>query len=271
MVLLVSGSVPHLGIKFVRIHFLLDLIHAVDASNVPGGASNTNFTIFTSGYLKGKALNWTDLDASLDIVIDAGLYPGFEVMGNPSGNLFTSFKDDNQLHAWSQMCYELARRYIARYGEDSVRQWRFESWNGWILTPACTFWHRAWLCDLFSPFGLRALVCVCVCCVWFCMPPQSPMESAITVWTRALIATCPRFSITLTPPSTACTGQTLRFVQADATVVCMCICVCGSPVCLFDVCCCSFLFSSFMEGRPRMVSTCFCSASWSTVSMVPTT
>ena len=162
---MVSGSVPHLGIKFVRIHFLLDLIHAVDASNVPGGASNTNFTIFTSGYLKGKALNWTDLDASLDIVIDAGLYPGFEVMGNPSGNLFTSFKDDNQLHAWSQMCYELARRYIARYGEDSVRQWRFESWNGWILTPACTFWHRAWLCDLFSPFGLRALVCVCVLCV----------------------------------------------------------------------------------------------------------
>eukprot|EP00043_Microstomoeca_roanoka_P012644 m.122801 g.122801 ORF g.122801 m.122801 type:complete len:532 (-) comp15552_c0_seq3:51-1646(-) len=63
------------------------------------------------------------------MVVDAGLYPGFEVMGNPDGSLFTSFKQDMQLQAWSDLCFELASRYIKRYGVDNVRNWRFESWN----------------------------------------------------------------------------------------------------------------------------------------------
>lgn len=41
------GSVPHGGIKYVRIHYLIDLLHAIDAKKVPGGQANKNFTIFT--------------------------------------------------------------------------------------------------------------------------------------------------------------------------------------------------------------------------------
>ena len=33
------------------------------------------------GYMSGKAINWTDLDTSLDIVIYNHLIPGFEIMG----------------------------------------------------------------------------------------------------------------------------------------------------------------------------------------------
>jgi hypothetical protein len=154
--------VPFEGIKWVRIHFLLDLLHYVDATDVPGGSSNTNFTIFNAvriasrehraytrvrtppnahvprlnpqGFLSGKAINWTDLDASLDMVINSGLYPGFEVMGNPQSSseqgLFSSFKEDAQLAGFGDLMKALALRYIALYGADNVRQWRFESWNG---------------------------------------------------------------------------------------------------------------------------------------------
>ncbi len=76
------------------------------------------------------ALNWTFLDQGMDQLNGEGLYPGFEVMGNPNGSLFTDFHDPAQLSAWGDMMTALSTRYIARYGLDNVRQWRFESWNG---------------------------------------------------------------------------------------------------------------------------------------------
>lgn len=161
------GSVPFEGIKWVRIHFLLDLLHYLDAKDVPGGSSNSNFTIFNDvrerrrtclsesacpsckshlglfahlaaphaqGFLAGKAINWTDMDASLDMVIDSGLFLGFEVMGNPQSSdekgLFNSLKDASQLTGFGSLVSALAKRYIERYGLANVRQWRFESWNG---------------------------------------------------------------------------------------------------------------------------------------------
>lgn len=67
------------------------------------------------------------------MIAQSGLVPGFEVMGNPDDSVFTSFKDQSQLAAWGQMMSALASRYIARYGQDYVRQWRFESWNGKVM------------------------------------------------------------------------------------------------------------------------------------------
>lgn len=81
------------------------------------------------GYLANKAVNWTYLDQSLDIVINSGLLPGFEVMGNPGGELFSSFKDDSQVRAWNVFVQVMVQRYLARYGAESVLQWRFESWS----------------------------------------------------------------------------------------------------------------------------------------------
>lgn len=84
------------------------------------------------GYLANKAINWTDLDLSLDMVVDSGLYLGFEVMGNPGDSLFTSFKAKRQLVAWADLLQAVVKRYIGRYGLDHVLQWRFESWNGMV-------------------------------------------------------------------------------------------------------------------------------------------
>lgn len=84
---------------------------------------------FKDGFLAGKTLNWTSLDAAMDMLYINGLYPGFEVMGNPQPALFDSLKDPEQLAAWGSLVAALATRYIQRYGAENVRLWRFESWN----------------------------------------------------------------------------------------------------------------------------------------------
>ena len=74
------GAIPNRGIEFVRVHFLLDL---VEATRLAGGI----------------AYEWALLDEALDTLLERGLRPFFELMGNPSG-LFDDFEDLDQLSAW---------------------------------------------------------------------------------------------------------------------------------------------------------------------------
>jgi len=110
------GSIPHRGLRFVRIHFLLDLVRA-------------------EGLGSGRPLyDWSRLDEGLDLLLDNGLAPFFELMGNPSG-WFTDFDRDGQIVAWRRLVRDLALHLIDRHGVDEVRSWYFEVWNepdlGW--------------------------------------------------------------------------------------------------------------------------------------------
>ena len=79
---------PHNGIKYVRIHYLFDLINLL-----PPGVevidNHENFLRFgadATEYLVNVGLNFTALDKAMDQLQSAGLFPGFEVMGNPGNN-----------------------------------------------------------------------------------------------------------------------------------------------------------------------------------------
>ena len=111
------GSVPHNGIRHVRIHYLLNLVTA------EGLGTDT---------LK---YDWRRLDEGLDGLVDNDLKPFFELMGNPSG-YFTDFEDDAQLRAWQRLVRDLALHLIDRYGLGEVKTWYFETWN----EPDIKFW-----------------------------------------------------------------------------------------------------------------------------------
>ncbi|XP_059963270.1 alpha-L-iduronidase isoform X3 [Mesoplodon densirostris] len=104
------GAVPHGGIEQVRTHWLLDLITA------RGSARH------------GLSYNFTHLDRYLDLLRENQLFPGFELMGSPSGR-FTDFEDKQQVFEWKNLVSLLARRYIGRYGLKHVSKWNFETWN----------------------------------------------------------------------------------------------------------------------------------------------
>jgi L-iduronidase len=77
------------------------------------------------------------LDAVLDMLVrEHDLNVGFELMGNPvlgtlfdGPYLFTSWLDPLQISAWKRMVSAIAARYVGRYGLDTVRAWRWETWN----------------------------------------------------------------------------------------------------------------------------------------------
>ena len=115
------GSLPNLGIKYVRPHYLLDLV-AVD--RLDGDKPWYDFTV---------------LYEALDVLIGSGLKPVFELMGNPSGR-FTNFGDEKQLYTWKDLVCMLAQRLITRYGQDEVESWYFETWN----EPDCEQWWYQW-------------------------------------------------------------------------------------------------------------------------------
>lgn len=111
------GAIPNRGLEFLRIHYLLDLI-----AGARSGA--------------GIVYDWELLDEALDTLMERGLRPFFEIMGNPSG-LFDDFDDMDQVRAWRDLVAELALRCISRYGRDEVRAWWFETWN----EPDLSFWR----------------------------------------------------------------------------------------------------------------------------------
>jgi L-iduronidase len=110
------GSIPHGGITYVRAHYLLDLVRAKNLET------------------EQPWYDWSALDVALDVLVQNGLKPFFELMGNPSG-YFGNFCSETQLQAWRRLMRDLARHTIERYGRDEVRSWYFETWNepdfGW--------------------------------------------------------------------------------------------------------------------------------------------
>ena len=103
--LLLVSSVPHQGLKQVRIHWLLELIKR----------NNSTY-------------NFEHLDQFVQFLFKIGLKPGFEIMGNPSG-YFTDFDDMKQIGEFKELVTLLARRYISKFGVDYVSLWNFETWN----------------------------------------------------------------------------------------------------------------------------------------------
>lgn len=118
-----AGSIPHGEISYVRVHYLLEL---AGVSTVAGGHAR---------------YDWTRLDQALDVIVNNGCIPFFELMGNP-GNSFDDFNDDGQLHRWRDMVSDLAWHLLRRYGQQQVQTWYFESWN----EPDAGWW-RQWPAD----------------------------------------------------------------------------------------------------------------------------
>ena len=117
------AAVPNRGLKYVRIHNLLNLI------TISAGAAATH-------PIPPAAYNWSLLDSTLDMVAgEHKLRIGFEIMGNPRTSpssrvgVYTSWRAPEQLEGWRNMVKALASRYIARYGAAAVASWRFETWN----------------------------------------------------------------------------------------------------------------------------------------------
>lgn len=110
--LIYIASIPGHGSTQVRMHWLLDLINA----SMPTDSSAP------------VAYNFSHLDVLLDRLLSLGLKPGFELMGNPFPRPL-NFELPEDLQLWRNLVATLASRYMGRYGEDSVTQWNFESWN----------------------------------------------------------------------------------------------------------------------------------------------
>lgn len=111
------GAVPHRGVSYVRIHWLLDLV------SIEGGLTDE------------ARYDWSRLDTVIDSLMSNGLSPVFELMGNPSG-LFHNFLDDSRVHAWRRLVRDLALHYMDLYGPEAVEKWYFETWN----EPNTTCW-----------------------------------------------------------------------------------------------------------------------------------
>jgi L-iduronidase len=111
------GAIPNRGIEFVRAHYLLDLV-VRRAGAAP------------------RSYDWAVLEEALDTLVERGLRPFFELMGNPS-NGFHDFGDMDQVFGWRDLVAELTSRCIGRYGRDEVRAWWFETWN----EPDLPFWR----------------------------------------------------------------------------------------------------------------------------------
>ena len=105
------GHINNEGMVYIRPHYMLDLI---------------NCDTFSS--IHRNTCDYSALDEVLDLMINNNLKPIFELMGNPSG-LFTDFADTTQLRAYNQLIYNIATRYLERYGEEEVLSWYFETVN----------------------------------------------------------------------------------------------------------------------------------------------
>ncbi|KAM8940318.1 alpha-L-iduronidase [Pelodytes ibericus] len=103
------SSVPHKGIEQVRIHWLLDLVTVLVSNGKP-------------------QYDFTKLDSFIDLLLENGLVPGFELMGSPSG-YFTDFEDKTQVVEWRNFVFLIATRYIDKYGLPNISKWNFETWN----------------------------------------------------------------------------------------------------------------------------------------------
>ncbi len=112
------GHINNEGMVYIRPHYMLDLIECD-----------------TFSCIEKNECDYSKLDEVLDLMVDNNLKPTFELMGNPSG-LFTDYGDTFQLRVYKQLIYNVAMRYLDRYGEEEVLSWYFETvnepnWHGW--------------------------------------------------------------------------------------------------------------------------------------------
>ena len=115
------GSIPREGIKYARIHYLLELVDLTFQGE------------------QGR-YGWERLDQGLDLLVQNGIVPIFELMGNPGGQ-FHDFNDPVQLDRWKNLVRELAQHLMERYGTAEVERWYFETWN----EPDIGFgWSQQW-------------------------------------------------------------------------------------------------------------------------------
>ncbi|MFW5858538.1 MAG: GH39 family glycosyl hydrolase [Planctomycetota bacterium] len=113
------GAIPHGGIRHVRIHYLLDLVGATGLGT------------------DAVAYDWSQLDQALDVLVDNGLCPFFELMGNVAG-FFDDYKNPVQATAWRDMVQALAEHLFERYDRAEVESWYFETWN----EPDLPWWSQ---------------------------------------------------------------------------------------------------------------------------------
>ncbi len=111
------------AIEFIRPHYLLDHVRI------------RNFG------LHDQEIDWSGLDAKLDKIVQADLKLFFEIMGNPL-NRKIDFADENDLHAWKDFVRDLALRYSARFGEEIIESWLFETSNEPDLS---FFWEHGYI------------------------------------------------------------------------------------------------------------------------------
>jgi len=116
-----AGALPNGALRYVRIHYLLDLVSADRLDD------------------EEPWYDFTDLYEALDVLVSKGLKPVFELMGNPSKK-FSNFNDDKELHKWKDLVCVLAQRLMTRYGHEEVESWYFETWN----EPDCDHWWHQW-------------------------------------------------------------------------------------------------------------------------------
>nr|WP_319472807.1 hypothetical protein [uncultured Sphaerochaeta sp.] len=115
-----AGSIPFHGIRYIRIHYLLDLVKIMHIDS-------------------DKPLyQWDVLDKCIDVLIENNLLPFFELMGNPEG-YFTDFTDNVQVMKWRDFIFHLVQHFIDRYGISCVLQWYFETWN----EPDGSWWKQS--------------------------------------------------------------------------------------------------------------------------------
>ncbi|MGC9347243.1 MAG: GH39 family glycosyl hydrolase [Anaerolineae bacterium] len=114
------GAIPHGGVTWVRIHYLLELVMAEGLDT------------------DSPTYDWSRLDTALDALVRNGLRPFFELMGNVEG-YFDDYTDEQQARAWQRLIRDLARHLIERYGREEIRSWVFETWN----EPDVGFWKQS--------------------------------------------------------------------------------------------------------------------------------
>lgn len=120
------GGVPNAGLEWARVHDLLTLV------KVEGADTDR------------PRYDWSRLDRALEVMLDAGMRPFFEVMGRPEGFTFTDVHDPAQLAKWRRLVRDLARHLIDRYGQEEVRSWVFEVWNEPDVHP---YFEHPWAKD----------------------------------------------------------------------------------------------------------------------------
>lgn len=98
------AATPRHGVQYLRPHFLLNLVRA-----------------------RGAGYDFTLLEEACDVMVENGFTPFFEIMGNPSDSF--DFSGDGWSPRWRDLVAELVQRLATRYGQTTLQDWYFESWN----------------------------------------------------------------------------------------------------------------------------------------------